>query len=517
MLSEDHNSLFEITVRDREIYERVLPRESKLLDTLELIDWGAFDVQLRYYYSKNLGQPAYPPLLMFKLELLRYLYNLSDRQVIDRCSTDLLFRYFLQIGITSRLPDPSSLTYFRGRIGVEGFGKLFDQLVGQARDAGLVRDRLRLKDASHVIANVAVPTTLGLLAGLRDKMLAAIQAVDPVIAQGFEVDLCSVRQATEAADDQVKLQGRADFVADLLRWIEEQPPRSGKAAEDPAWQKLQAVRELAKKILGDFADPGGGDRTRSVVDRDARRGKHGEYYDGYLLDVAMDADSELLTSIDVLAANGDEAANAIALIEHEQQTHGNKVEQLSIDGIGFNGQVLRKLEDPAGLNVDVITPPKDFSGAAGFPASSFELCEDGTRVRCPAGEVSGRGSMRADKPNTKFFQFSRKRCWSCSLRGQCYPTMQEGTRNGRRVAKNEYEAEYARARAKAQTAEYAAVRKRHPAVERKLNELMRHHRGRRARYWGLPKVKIQQLMTALAVNVKRLVSLLGERQGAFAS
>lgn len=508
MLAEHRDFLFRITDSDRQIYQQVLPPNSRLLDALEAIEWQQIDAELRTFYCKDRGQPAYLPLLMFKFELLRYFYGLSDRQVIERCWTDLLFRYFLQIGITSPLPDPSSLTRFRGRLGAEGFTKIFDRLVAQARDAGLVRDRLRLKDATHVIANVAVPTTLGLLAQLREKMLTAIEAVDPLIAEGFRIDLLSVRQETEAAEQDSKLQSRLDFVIDLLQWIEGQPTRSGESAQDPAWRKLQAVRNLAQKILGDLADPSKGDRIRSVVDPEVRRGKHGKYYDGYLLDVMIDGDSELITSLDVLPANGDEAANAVALVEHEQQTHGNHIEQLSIDGIGFNGEVLHQLEDPAGLNVDVITPPKEFSVTEGYPASAFEYCEDGTRVRCPAGEVSGPGSRRAENPNTTFFWFSRKKCGSCPLQRQCHPRMKK---SGRRVAKNRYEAEYERARAKAHSAEYQAVRRRHPAVERKLNELVRHHRGRRARYWGLAKVKIQQLMTALAVNVKRIVRLRGDQ------
>ena len=36
---------------------------------------------------------------MLKLEYLRYHYNLSDRQVIDRGSTDIAFRYFLQVDV----------------------------------------------------------------------------------------------------------------------------------------------------------------------------------------------------------------------------------------------------------------------------------------------------------------------------------------------------------------------------------------------------------------------------------
>ena len=79
---------------------------------------------------------------------------------------------------------------------------------------------------------------------------------------------------------------------------------------------------------------------------------------------------------------------------------------------------------------------------------------------------------------------------------------------GRSVSKNDYEAEYQRARERAKTDEFATVRREHPAVERKLNELLNHHGGRRARYWGRAKVNIQELMTGFVVNTKRIVTLL---------
>ena len=83
--------------------------------------------------------------------------------------------------------------------------------------------------------------------------------------------------------------------------------------------------------------------------------------------------------------------------------------------------------------------------------------------------------------------------------------------SGRRVTKNCYEQDYERARAKAQTEAYAAVRSRHPAIERKINEIVRHQRSRRAKYRGRLKVKTQQLLTAFVVNVKRMVKLLSQR------
>jgi len=79
---------------------------------------------------------------------------------------------------------------------------------------------------------------------------------------------------------------------------------------------------------------------------------------------------------------------------------------------------------------------------------------------------------------------------------------------GRTVIKNEYEDQYRRMRAKAQTAEYAAARREHPKIERKLSELVRRHGARRSRYRGLPKELCGQLLRAMAANIKRISHLL---------
>jgi hypothetical protein len=82
------------------------------------------------------------------------------------------------------------------------------------------------------------------------------------------------------------------------------------------------------------------------------------------------------------------------------------------------------------------------------------------------------------------------------------------TTKRRLVTKNDYDAEYQAARAKAQTPEYATVRREHPAIERKLAELVQRHQLRRARYRGRRGVLYQSLMTTLVVNLKRIVRLL---------
>jgi transposase len=44
-------------------------------------------------------------------------------------------------------------------------------------------------------------------------------------------------------------------------------------------------------------------------------------------------------------------------------------------------------------------------------------------------------------------------------------------------------------------------------IEPKQGEMKRHHGLQRAKYWGLPKMNIQATISAIVVNVKRLVTL----------
>jgi len=59
--------------------------------------------------------------------------------------------------------------------------------------------------------------------------------------------------------------------------------------------------------------------------------------------------------------------------------------------------------------------------------------------------------------------------------------------------------------------EILAAQKERPKVERKFAEFKRFHGLEKARYWGLGKMAIQVLMTAITCNVKRMVKLLFKR------
>jgi len=510
MLKADYYSA--PTDLDLLVFEKLIPADHYLRRLKAAINFEPFRALVADCYAEGLGAPAADPVRLLKLSLLQFQYDLSDNQVLRQAQVNVAFRFFLDLSLESLLPVPSLLSQFRTRLGVDRFTRVFNEILRQGRVQGLVRDRLRLKDATHLIANIAIPSTLRLVAQTREQVLraAACFAAAEVAAQRVHVE--ALRAASADMKEEQRLLARVVHLRELVVWGEQWQRRLREAARhQPLVSEEQEAAfsdalALAHKVLND-REPEAKDRLLSLADRDARTGKHGDYYDGYLLDVSLDADSELICAVEVLAANGDEGANAKHLIASEEQAQGNDIVSLSVDRIGYRGDVLAELSDEAdGPQLTVYVPPIDWTPPAAelFQPADFLLNEAGTEVRCPGG-VRTSTRMRAKRGYGWQFHFRVSQCHPCPLRAQC---LRPTTRGGRTVIKNDYEAQYRAAQQRAQTAAYRAVRREHPRIERKLAEMMRWHDGRRVRYRGRLRVKIQYLLTAVVVNCKRIVKLL---------
>lgn len=492
---------------DLQVFEALVAADHYLRRVKAALNFETLRAILVECYPSSTGRPAVEPVLLLKLEFLEYHYNLSDREVIAQARVNVAFRFFLDLSLYSELPHHTLLTYFRERLGADQHRRVFHAVVAQARQHGLVKDRLRLKDATHIIANIAIPSTIQLLAQTREQVLSAAEPWWSEWVAEHRQHAANLHETTESLPDTERLLQRVthlrQIVVELEQRLDEHAPAEGQEVE-----RLCQALQLAHRVLADREERKKGakvDKVLSIHDPQARTAKHGDWYDGYLLDVAVDAESEIITALNVLPANGDEGADAATLIAQEEQAHGNDVEALSMDGAGFRGQVLRELTDPQGLSLEVITPPPPERESTVFRPEAFTLDAPKEELTCPNGQQTRRRTY-SPRENGWRFRFSTKQCRGCPLRAQCLEKPEK--RGPRVVVKNDYEEEYRRARAKAQTLEYARVRKEHPKIERKLGEMVRWHRGRRARYWGGAKVLIQGLLTAVAVNVKRIVHLL---------
>src|ERR671915_1643451 len=95
------------------------------------------------------GRPSIDPVVFFKLQLVMFFEGIrSERQLIETASLNLAHRWYLGYALNETLPDHSSLTRFRQRLGVEVFQRFFEKVVDLCQAAGLVLGRELYFDAT---------------------------------------------------------------------------------------------------------------------------------------------------------------------------------------------------------------------------------------------------------------------------------------------------------------------------------------------------------------------------------
>ena len=262
---------------DQLIFTKLVPAEHYLRKVKAAIDFESMRVLVADCYSADMGRGAEDPVLLIKLEFLQFHYRLSDREVLIEAQVNVAFRFFLDLSLESGLPSVGLLSQFRTRLGSERYQTLFDAVVGQAREHGLVKDRLRLKDATHVIANIAVPSAIRLVAQMRARLLSSTEPYAPEQAAAAQKRAAEIRQATADLSNEERLLQRVVHLRELVVWAEglQQALDAAGAPADTIRQRFDDALALAVKVLAQSEDPELPDKVVSVVDPDARMGRHG--------------------------------------------------------------------------------------------------------------------------------------------------------------------------------------------------------------------------------------------------
>ena len=84
----------QIDIFSHMIYDRLIAKDHLLVKISSIIDFSFVYDKVKDRYS-TVGRSSKDPVMMFKICLLEYLYNLSDVQIAKRISTDVAFRWFL--------------------------------------------------------------------------------------------------------------------------------------------------------------------------------------------------------------------------------------------------------------------------------------------------------------------------------------------------------------------------------------------------------------------------------------
>src|SRR5215211_4952368 len=139
------------------------------LDLSFVRDWT------RERYAEH-GRPSIDPVVFFKLQLVMFFEEIrSERKLIETARLHLAHRWYLGYALDEELPDHSSLTRIRQRLGVD----VFERVVDLCQEAGLVWGRELYFDATKVEANAALDSLVPRFYHQAKTHVAGLFADDP--------------------------------------------------------------------------------------------------------------------------------------------------------------------------------------------------------------------------------------------------------------------------------------------------------------------------------------------------
>ena len=449
------------------------------------LDLGFVRDWVRELYAER-GRPGIDPVVFFKLQLVMFFEGLrSERKLVETASLHLAHRWYLGYALDESLPDHSSLTRIRQRLGVEIFARFFERVVDLCQAAGLVWGKELFVDATKVEANAAL-----------DSLVPRFSYE----AKAHVADLFADQVAQAAADERPAPAG--DRPPGITR-LPNAPADGPLPAGNPPWRLLEE-RRLDPNRPSSGSHRRTSDFRVSPTDPDAtpmqtRNGTALGYHDHYVVDggKARVVLAALVTPADVM-----ENVPLRDLLWRVRFRRKLRPRQLTGDTTYGTVENIVALED-AGIRAYV--PLSEVGQRAGFFGErdfSYDAAED--VYHCP-GRKALRFRSQSAATHRRIYQAPAAACKACALREHCTTSPR-----GRRVSRSLDEAYVDRVRAYHATEAYRkAMRKRQIWVEPLFAEAKQWHGLRRFRLRGLDNVNIEGLLIAAGQNLKRWLAATG--------
>lgn len=159
----DHQSTANMTARkhrpvsglfDSEtLLEQVAATDHPLFRLNKLVEWERFMPIIHKALSREAkgpgGRPTYDRLMMFKIMVLKHLYNIPDGQMEQRLLGDLFFRVFLGLTFADPTPDEKTIWDYQNKLSEAGvILELFDAFDAQLQENGFIAKEGIILDAT---------------------------------------------------------------------------------------------------------------------------------------------------------------------------------------------------------------------------------------------------------------------------------------------------------------------------------------------------------------------------------
>lgn len=500
----------QIDIFNEMIFQKLIPKDHLLIKIDSIVNFSFVYNICKDLYSE-IGRDSIDPVILFKMNLLEYLYTLSDRQVEKRTQTDIAFRWFLKLNLDDKVPDYTTISYFRAqRLGAKPFEEFFNAIVQQCIDKDLVSKKRYIIDSTDVAANTSYPKDKRLLFDSYRRLIVKLGYIRPVFAEAklndFESDI-QKEYDMQIENDPLKKVSIKVYCAIAKKHAEEIfiTAYDDIKSNDKCYEAFSTLWLIIEQYGENKTKQ---DKLISFIDPDARVGNKtkGNLKRGYKDHILIDEESEIILSSEQTPFNEGDEIHLIDLVTKVHGTFGLKPEEVSADTVyGTTGN--RAFLKDNKITADIRF--RDFSEHEYkvFDIKKFDVTEDLKSVTCPNGCLTTNLRIRETKKgsNEIIVKFSEDQCQHCPLREQCLETQKAKMRTLKLSTR--YDA-VTKDIHRNNTEEFKKASDKRYIVERRFATLVRNNSLRRCRFLMLNGTRIHINLANTACNIVRMVNLL---------
>lgn len=488
------------------------------------------DEQFAAFYPRR-GQPAEAPWRLALVTLMQFAENLTDRQAAEAVQSRIDWKYALALELTDPGFHYSVLCEFRNRLIASGAeALLFEALLTLFKEKGLLTERRRQRtDSTHILAAVHRLNRIELVGEALYHALDVLAQVAPawlrveVPGEWFErygqrpTSFRLPRTEAERLALAEQIGGDGWHLLSQV-WAESAPAylRQVPAVETlrRIWVQNYYWQEDQLHWRDEKSYPPSARAIISPYDEEARFStKRETAWNGYkvhLTETCEPKSPNLITHVETTPAT-EQDNMVVERIHAALQTRELLPSQHVVDAGYPSAELLLSSRETYGI--DLLGPMRPDASWQGHDPQAFDITQfqiDWERqvVTCPLGKTSHKWSpARGPRGNpTLQVNFAKKDCRACESRPRC--TKSDTAARALTLQPKAQQLALQAARQRQTTGEFRETYAIRSGIEGTIAQAADKLDMRRSRYRGLVKTHFQHLVTAAAINVKRVLAWL---------
>ena len=432
-------------------YDILVPADHFLRKVDQAIDFRFIYRLCAPLYCEDNGRPAIDPEILFRMLFVGYLYGIrSERRLEQELNVNMAYKWFCGLGILEKAPDASTISVNRKRRFRDNDipEQIFNEILRQAVEKGLVGGQILYTDSTHIKAN----------ANKHKKQTVSVEITPK------------------------------EYIAELDRQVEADRALLGKKPFDKGGDGEGTTATIQQSKT----DPDSGQLNRE--------GKPTGFH--YSEHRTVDSKNNIIVNVHVTPANINDADPIPEVIRQVKRRLGALPQYMGLDAGYHNARVAFQLR--ASIIQGVLGYRRHTHKQEHFGKYRFQYVPEQNIYLCP--EKHPLTWRTTNREGYREYYSDPKVCKNCPRRRECFSEAATRRQVQRHVWQEHLDAADAFTRTPMGKAIY---RWRKETIERSFADAKELHGLRYARMRGIRNMREQSFLTAAVQNIKKIVNAAG--------